>query len=78
MNVEQTVIEYLRKLPPDKQQEVLEFTQFLHEKRVFPTPDTTLTLQHQSANWLAWVESHTSHHPPLPEEALHRDTMYED
>ena len=76
MNIEQTVIEYLRKLPPDKQQEVLDFTQFLNKKRVLPTPDPTLTLEQRSANWLAWVQSHTSHHPPLPEEALHRDSIF--
>lgn len=78
MNIEQTLIEYLRKLPPDKQQEVLNFTQFLNQKMFLPQPDSTLTPEQKSANWLAWVDSHKSSNPPLPEEALHRDTMYED
>lgn len=78
MNIEQTVLEYLRQLPPDKQQEVLEFTQILSQKQILPTPDPTLTPEQRSANWLAWIQSHTSPHPPLPEEALHRDTMYDE
>lgn len=32
MNLEQAVLEKLRDLPPDKQQEVLNFTEFLHHK----------------------------------------------
>jgi len=31
-NLEQTLIATLRQLPPDKQQEVLEFTEFLRQK----------------------------------------------
>jgi hypothetical protein len=32
MTIEQTVIQTFRELPPDKQQEVLDFIQFLKEK----------------------------------------------
>ena len=42
MNIEQTVMEYLRKLPPDKQQEVLDFTQFLNQKCPFQNQILTL------------------------------------
>ncbi|AVQ73653.1 MAG: DUF2281 domain-containing protein [Microcystis sp. M048S1] len=78
MNIEKNVIEYLRKLPPDKQQEVLDFTQFLSQKSTLPKPNPNLTPEQRSANWLAWVDSHKSSNPPLPDEALHRDSMYED
>ena len=120
MNIEQTVIEHLRKLPREKQQEVLDFTQFLSQKSTLPKPDPNLTPEQRSANWLAWVDSHKSSSvsdnldkpleelikqsteedkqltpqektekwlafvqtlPPqsanLPDEALHRDTMYD-
>ncbi len=33
MNLEETVIENLRDLPADKQQEVLDFVQFLRQKK---------------------------------------------
>ena len=78
MNIEKNVIEYLRKLPPDKQQEVLDFTQFLSQKSTLPKPNPNLTPEQRSANWLAWDDSHKSSTPPLPDEALHRDSMYED
>lgn len=32
MNLEQAVLEKLRELPPQKQQEVLDFADFLHQK----------------------------------------------
>lgn len=32
MNIEQTVVEKLKTLPPDKQQEVLDFVEFLQSK----------------------------------------------
>lgn len=76
MNIEQAVIENLRKLPPEKQQEVLDFTEFLNQKISLPTPDPTLTPQQRAENWVNWVKSHTSDNPPLPEEALHRDSIY--
>jgi hypothetical protein len=35
--LEQTLLNHLRQLPPDKQQEVLDFAEFLRQK-VFPLP----------------------------------------
>jgi hypothetical protein len=78
MNIEQAVIENLRKLSMEKQQQVLDFTQSLTPKTSLPTPDTNLTPEQRAANWIAWGQGHSSNNPPLPEEALHRDTMYED
>lgn len=78
MNIEQTVIENFRKLPLEKQQEVLDFTESLQQKTSLPSPDPSLTPEQRAANWRTWVQSRSSNHPPLPDEALHRDTMYED
>ncbi|EAM47960.1 DUF2281 domain-containing protein [Crocosphaera watsonii] len=72
MNIEQTVMEYLRELPPDKQQEVLDFTQFLNQKMSLPKPDPNLTPEQKSANWLAWIDSHQSSNPPLTDESLEK------
>ena len=33
MNLEQAVLDKLRELPPDKQQEVLDFAEFLQQKK---------------------------------------------
>ncbi|GBF81637.1 DUF2281 domain-containing protein [Aphanothece sacrum] len=78
MNIEQTVIKYLRKLPPDKQQEVLDFTQFLNQKMTLPQPDTTLTPEEKIAKWNKFIAKLPQNSANLPDEALHRDTMYED
>ncbi|AFY81731.1 DUF2281 domain-containing protein [Oscillatoria acuminata] len=38
MNLEQAVLEKLRTLSPDKQQEVLDFAEFLHQKNPHQRP----------------------------------------
>lgn len=38
MNLEQAVLEKLRELPPEKQQEVLDFAAFLHQKMISKRP----------------------------------------
>lgn len=42
MTIEQAVLENLRELPPDKQQEVLDFVQFLKEKSLPKQPRRSL------------------------------------
>ena len=78
MNLEQAVIENFRKLPLEKQQEVLNFSQSLTKTNSLPSPDPNLTPQQRAEKWREFVDSHSSDNPPLPDEALHRDTMYED
>ncbi|MGG6294969.1 DUF2281 domain-containing protein [Leptolyngbya sp. AN02str] len=41
-NLEQAILENLRQLPPDKQQEVLDFAEFLREKIVPKQPRRSL------------------------------------
>lgn len=38
MNIEQAVLEKLRELPLDKQQELLDFAEFLHQKSTAKRP----------------------------------------
>jgi hypothetical protein len=47
--LEQTILENLRQLPPDKQQEVLDFTEFLRQKAALKQPDSQLSLQQIAA-----------------------------
>lgn len=42
MNLEQAVLEKLRELPPEKQQEVLDFAAFLHQKMTPKRPLQTV------------------------------------
>ncbi|HEY9853571.1 MAG TPA: DUF2281 domain-containing protein [Leptolyngbyaceae cyanobacterium] len=42
MTIEQAVLENLRELPPDKQQQVLDFIQFLKEKTLTKQPRRSL------------------------------------
>ncbi|MGK7873360.1 MAG: hypothetical protein AB4426_08610 [Xenococcaceae cyanobacterium] len=81
MNIEQAVLENLRELPTDKQQEVLEFTEFLRQntKSVYlqkKTNTTQLTPQEKAERWRKFVASLPKNSANLPEEALHRDTIY--
>ncbi|MFM9268565.1 DUF2281 domain-containing protein [Tychonema sp. BBK16] len=38
MNLEQAVLDKLRELPPNQQQEVLDFAEFLHQKNFLKRP----------------------------------------
>jgi hypothetical protein len=45
-NLEQVLLDHLRQLPPEKQQEVLDFAEFLRQKVLSPpTPPTHPSLQ---------------------------------
>lgn len=45
-NLEQVLLDHLRQLPPEKQQEVLDFAEFLRQKVLSPpTPPTQPSLQ---------------------------------
>jgi hypothetical protein len=77
MNIEEEILEQIRELSREKQQIVLNFSKFLNENKTLPSPNPTLTAEERAEKWLTWVKSHSSDYPPLPEEALHRDTMYE-
>ena len=82
MNIEQAVLENLRALSPDKQQEVLDFTESLRQnpKSVYPekTNTTQLTAQEKAERWRLFVASLPKNSANLPEYALHRDTMYDE
>jgi hypothetical protein len=42
MNIEQSVLEKLRTLPPEQQREVLDFAEFLHQKSIAKHPRRSL------------------------------------
>jgi hypothetical protein len=42
MNIEQSVLEKLRALPPEQQREVLDFAEFLHQKSIAKRPRRSL------------------------------------
>jgi hypothetical protein len=42
MNIEQSVLEKLRELPPEQQREVLDFAEFLHQKSIAKRPRRSL------------------------------------
>ena len=83
MNIEQAVLENLRELPPDKQKSVLDFTEFLRQntQSMYPekkTQTTQSTPQEKAERWREFVVSLPQNSANLPEEALHRDTMYDE
>ena len=42
MNIEQSVLEKLRVLPPEQQREVLDFAEFLHQRSIAKRPRRSL------------------------------------
>ncbi len=75
MNIEQAVIENLRKLSPEKQREVLDFSRFLAE-RTLREPDT-VTSREKAEDWLKFLESQTKDTPGLPDTAITREAIYD-
>ncbi len=83
INIEQSILENLRELPTEKQQEVLDFTEFLRQKTQPSSPEslinkTQLTPKEKSERWRKFIASLPQESANLPDEALHRDTMYEE
>ncbi len=76
MNIEQAILEKIRELPPDKQQEVLDFSEFLNQK-VKTTSSKKLTPQEKVEKWQKVIAKLPQKSANLPDEALHRDTMYD-
>lgn len=80
MNIEQAVLENLKQLPLAQQQEVLDFSEFLKQKTstVTPASNSHLTPEEKVAKWNKAIAKLPQTSANLPDEALHRDTMYED
>ncbi len=93
MTIEQAIIENLRKLPIEKQQEVLTLTETLTKTNVsttldvsperslransLPSPDPNLTPKERAEKWRKVIAKLPQESANLPDEALHRDTMYD-
>lgn len=75
MNIEQAILTNIQALPPDKKQEVLDFIEFLAQKKN-EVSTQSLSPQQRAEAWKQFMESQPLDTPGLPEEALHRDTMY--
>lgn len=75
MNIEQAILTNIQALPPDKKQEVLDFIEFLAQKNN-EVSTQSLSPQQRAEVWKKFMESQSLDTPGLPEEALHRDTMY--
>ncbi len=52
MNIEQAILEKIRQLPPEQQQEVLDFSTFLQQKTSISASYMNLNPEQKSANWL--------------------------
>lgn len=72
MNIEKAVLENLRALSLEQQQQVLDFSEFLKFRK------TILSSQEKRQRWLDMVANIPQTSANLPDEALHRDSMYED
>jgi hypothetical protein len=73
MNIEQAVIENLRKLTVEEQQKVLDFTQALTQKN----HSEIMTPHEQAKDWWNFLENQPKDTPGLPDEAVTREAIYD-
>lgn len=80
MKIEQAILENLKQLPLAQQQEVLDFSEFLKQKKstFTPSPDSHVNREQKIAKWNKVIAKLPRSSANLPDEALHRETMYED
>lgn len=80
MNIEQAILENIKQLPLPQQQEVLDFSEFLKQKisSFTPSPNSDLTLKEKVAKWNKVIDKLPKNSSNLPDDSLHRDTMYGD
>ncbi|NEQ37171.1 MAG: DUF2281 domain-containing protein [Okeania sp. SIO3I5] len=74
MNIEQALLKNLRELPPEKQQQILDFSEFIKQK-ILVKPDPKMPKQ-RAETWKNWAENQPQNSPGLPNYALKRETIY--
>jgi hypothetical protein len=80
MNSEQILLNKWRDLTSERQQEVLDFLDFIWQKSVNDKQTQQVeskTSTERVQQWINWAESHPENSPGLPDEALHRDSIYD-
>ena len=81
MNSEQILLDKWRSLTLERQQEILDFVEFIWQKSTQdkqPQPTQTQISNSQKVKrWLDWAASHPENSPGLPDEALSRDSIYD-
>lgn len=75
MSIEQAILATLHELPLGKQQEVLDFAEFLKQKNTL-SPEFQSPQQRAKA-WREFTSHQSRDTPGLPAEALSRETIYE-
>jgi hypothetical protein len=79
MNSEQVLLEKWRTLPSDRQREVLDFIDGIIPRTENKESDRTPSGDRADRvrAWLDWAEDNPKPSPNLPDEAMHRDTIYD-
>ena len=74
MNSEQLLIDKWRGLNPVQQQEVLDFVDFIFQKSL--RENQSQQRAQRVKEWIKWTSDNTSDSTGLPDEALTRDSIY--
>ena len=75
MNSEQLLIDKWRSLSIVQQQEVLDFVDFLRQKSLRENQSQQRQLVKE---WIKWASDNPQDSPGLPDDALTRDSIYND
>jgi hypothetical protein len=78
MITEEMLLETWRTLDSSKQEQVIQFMELLKQTKTLEKPPSNLSPSQQAQRWEEWAKSHQKRGFSLPDEALHRDSMYED
>ncbi len=81
MNSEEILLSKWRDLNADKQQKILNFLDFIWQKSLAEKSEKisdSEMVNQRVQRWIDWAESHPKNSPGLPDEALRRDSIYED
>ncbi|MGK7946378.1 MAG: hypothetical protein AB4058_18110 [Microcystaceae cyanobacterium] len=78
MTTEEKLLETWRILDESQQEQVFQFINLLKRTNSFKQESHNFAPEEKAQRWEDWARSHQKRGFSLPDEALHRDSIYED
>lgn len=78
MTTEEILLKTWRTLDESGQEQVLTFMKLLKKTNNLKIDNSYISPQEKAKRWEEWAMSHQKRGFSLPDEALHRDSIYED
>ena len=78
MTTEEMLLETWRGLDESRQNQVFQFIKLLKKTNNLAIENSQISPEEKARRWEQWARSHQKRGVSLPDEALHRDSIYED